>query len=144
MPSRSNTKRVRFLTHVMGLPGPEAVYHAGRVAEIPKELVAVIEAAIRERYDGDEWMVEYTGPAERCPGCGNDFVPGRPIIEHRTWYHGESLAQVAAERKNARKPKGDDDLVCIDCRRTFPDETKLRQHRACIHLDDRRSGTGPP
>ncbi len=135
-------KRVRFLEHVMGAPGPQAVYHVGQVVEIPAELEAVLEVSMVGHH-ASNWFVEYAGAVERCSKCDCDFTPN-DIVQHRTWYHGESLAQVAAERRNAEYPKGEGDLVCIDCRRLFPDETKLRQHRACIHLDDRKSGTGPP
>lgn len=132
--------RVRFLTHVMGLPGPESVYHEGQVAEIPDALVAVIEAAmVRDHASG--WFEEYEGAAEQCPRCGNDFAPG-DIARHRTWLHGEELAKVAAERRNLNYPKGEGDLTCFDCGRSFKTESGIKQHRTKVH-HDRRAGPAP-
>lgn len=134
--------RVRFLKHVMGCPGPESVYHEGQVAEVPDALIAVLDVA-RVGHHADSWIEEYEGEAVRCHRCGNDFALN-DFVEHRQWYHGDSLPQAVAARASAQKPKGEGDIVCMDCRRPFKDELALNVHRGHVHIDDRKQKRDQP
>jgi hypothetical protein len=133
-------RRVVFLDHVMGLPGPIPCVNRGQVLEIPDEMFAMLtkrqyEAAVGARSEA-VWMEEYEGETVECVKCDRLFAPDY-LAEHRQFYHGESLYEAVSARVNAGEPKGTGGFVCPYCSRRFPTRHGLGVHAGKVHKKER-------
>lgn len=79
-------RRVRFLTHVMGAPGPVACFFEGEVAWVSDDVL--VELAWHRDRKGLPWLIEISDDAEAfpCRACDREFAPSA-LRDHFTFYH---------------------------------------------------------
>lgn len=123
-------KRVRFLTHVMGVDTPAGkCFMAGEVAWVEGDLYDHL--ARQRTFGGEPWCVDSDAETVDCRWCRREFASDA-IEEHRRFFH---LERPKVERYEC------------GCGRDFGTLKGLRIHQGHMHREtdhEHRSGTGPP